>query len=260
MSNPNNLNNLFDDAKQSIQNAGMSAASVNLMVHNLNTVTLDGAAGTPATDLQVTNATLYVRIIDRSPSMGRFRDELIDAANFELDALAGSKAADELLMSTWTFSNQASLLHSYVPLPDAIRLDRNNYDPSQGDGTGLYDAVRDAITSTVAYAQNLRDSGVSPLKVVLLILTDGEDNTSSTSISTIKSLIEDLIRQEFYTPVFVAFGFDGESVARQMGIPDGNIMSSGKTASEIRRIFRESSQSVIRTSTNMVGSTANFFT
>lgn len=257
MSTPN-LNDLFDEAKQSINSAGMSAASVSVMVHNLNNVTLAGAAGIPADDLAMTSATLYVRIIDESASMSIYRHELIDAANEELKALEDSKAANDLLMSTWVFSDKPKVLHSYVPLADVIRLDSNNY-RADGPSTALYDTVRDAITSTVAYAQSLRDSGVNPLKVVVLILTDGEDNSSVTTVSTINSLITDLIRQEFYTPVFVAFGFDGESVARQMGIPDGNIMSSGKTASEIRRIFRESSQSVIRTSTNVVGNTTSFF-
>ncbi len=245
-----NINSLFDDA----QDEGLSAAAAGIMVNNLNNATIAGAQGASVDDLSGDEATLYVRIMDRSGSMARFRDVVIAAANEQLDALGGSKASDSILMSTWIFNERSSLLHSYLPLDKVSRMDQSSYDP---DGsTALYDATLDAITSTVAYAQTLRNAGIR-VKIVIVIVSDGEDNSSSHSVASVKTVIDDLLRQEIYTVAFVAFGTDGKRIAAQMGVPVGNVLDESADAHSIRIALGTVSKSVIRASQTTIGASGS---
>lgn len=245
------------DLIQSAQADGLSAQSVGILVNNLNPVSIAGAAGTSIQDLMGDDVTLYVRVIDRSSSMSRFRSVVVEAANDQLDALVGSKAPDSILMSSFLFNTTSTLLHSYLALDKALRLDNNSYDPE--GSTALYDAVMDAITSAVSYTQQLRDAGIR-VRIVVVIVSDGEDNVSNHSAGQVKSVIEDLIRQEIYTVAFVAFGTHGQTTAAAMGIPTGNVLESTADAHHIRAGFNEVSKSVIRASQTIVGApTSGFF-
>lgn len=235
---------------------GLSLHTVEVLVNNLTPVTIAGAAGMSIDDLAGDEVTLYVRVIDVTGSMQRFQHVVIDAANDQLDALAGSKASDSILMSTLEFNTRTEVLHSYLSLDKAIRLDGSNYQP---DGsTALYDATLDAITSAVAYAQSLRDAGIR-VKVVVVIISDGEDNSSRHTAAAVKHVIEDLINQEIYTFAFVAFGTDGKGIAASMGIPPANVLDEQADAHSIRLALNTVSKSVIRASQTIVGGTAPSF-
>lgn len=235
---------------------GLSAQSVGILVNNLSPVTLAGAVGTSIDDLAGDEVTLYVRVIDWSDSMSRFVSSLTGAANEQLQALRGSKAADSVLMSSLFFNSRSTLLHSFLPLDRALVLDATNYIP--GGSTALYDAVLDAITSAVAYTQNLRDAGIR-VKVVIVIMSDGEDNSSSHTVSAVRTVVEDLQRQEIYTLAFVAFGYNGAGVASSMGIPVSNTLDASADDHGIRMAFGETSKSVIRASQSVIGTSKSFF-
>lgn len=258
-----NLNNMFDDddlndAKANVQNSGMSAQSINAIVNNLDGVVVTALANvTDFDDFDTDEAVIVVRIIDRSPSMGGVAADVIDAANLQLEALTDSKGSGKILAATWTFSSDVSLVHSFVPLTSAMRLDKNNYDPSQGYGTALYKAIFDAISATVPYVENLLNNGAR-VTVAIIIMSDGLNNEPGVSQATIKTLITDLIAQELYTVAFVGLGIDAKTVAGEIGIPDGNILSAGSTTSEIRRAMRQASISVIQVSNSMIGSNSFF--
>ncbi|MBI4136646.1 hypothetical protein HY469_01135 [Candidatus Roizmanbacteria bacterium] len=243
---------------QSAQEEGLSIEAAGILVNNLNGVTVAGAAGAQVDDLAGDEATLYVRIIDKTGSMKRFTQNVIDAGNEQIQALERSKASDSILMSTWVFNETSTLLHSYQPLATVVQLDRNNYDP---DGmTALYDAVLDGITSAVAYTQTLRDAGIR-VKVVIVIVSDGEDNTSSHTVAQVRTVIKNLLRQEIYTVAFVAFGTEGTRIADEMGIPQQNVLDEKADAHAIRSAFDTVSKSVIRASQTTIGqqSSQSFF-
>lgn len=245
-----NIQNLFDSA----QDEGLSAAAAGILVNNLNATTIAGAQGASVDELAGDEATLFVRVVDRTGSMQRFAPVVIDAGNEQIEALKGSKAADSILMSTWFFNQRSTLLHSYLALDNVVKLDRNNYDP---DGTtALYDAVLDASTSAVAYAQTLRDAGIR-VKVVIVIISDGEDNASHNSVAKVKTVITDLLKQEIYTVAFVAFGTDGKRIAAEMGIPATNVLDESADPHSVRIALGTVSKSVIRASQTTIGATGS---
>lgn len=173
---------------------------------------------------------------------------VIHCYNEQIEALLKSKASDSVLMSTWLFDTETTLRHSYMPLADVPRLDWDSYDP---DGmTAIYDSVIDGVTSVVAYAQSLINSGIR-VKVVVVLITDDDDNASTkATASKVKSLVEDLLGQEFYTFAMVCLG-KGAKAGASMGFP--SILNETSDASGIRRALGTVSASVIKASQTQIG-------
>lgn len=244
------IQSLFDDA----QNDGMSANATNILIENLDGMVVAGAQGAEVDDLVSDEVTLFVRVIDVTGSMEPHANAVILAANEQLDALAGSKAADTILMSTWLFNEKPRVLHGYLPLNQVTRLDASIYHPN--GTTALFDATLGAFSSVVAYGQQLRNQGIRT-KVVVVVITDGDDNDSSASIGQVAAVSIDLLSQEIYTLALVGFQAYGNrvdfvEVAKGMGFPEKNVLTSSSSASDIRHAMGTVSKSVIRASQTMI--------
>ena len=256
MNNGNGLGNL-DDLFQSVQDDGLGDDTMDLLVANLHGPTMATAVGTPLDQLASADVTLAMNIIDMSGSMYPHAKGLMRAYNDDyLTAMSASPAADDILVSTILFNDAVRPLHGYVPLEDAVRLTNQTYDPDYT--TALYDAVAGGMTNMVLYAQQLRQSGVS-VQCIVMVYSDGEDNTSSQRAADVKRAAEDLLKQEMYTLVFVGFGLkkqigfkgtNGRSPAQQIadsiGFPIA--LDAGLSPAELSRIFRMASMSAVQVS------------
>jgi uncharacterized protein YegL len=247
-----NLRSLFKNSQQN----GMSQQSVDLLVQNLDGQTGLGCIGAQVDDLNTDDVTLLVILIDASGSMTSVQQDVIDAFNQMCRALADSKASDSILVSAWTFDDKPKLLFGYTPVDSVKDLDATTY--TLGGATALYDGVMDGFTGIVAYGQDLRNNGIRTRSVVVVI-TDGGDNASGHSAASVKTVADDLIRQEFYTLAFVGMGDPNyfKGVAAQMGFPE--VLTVKQSASDIRRALNMISGSVIRTSQGQINPGTNTF-
>lgn len=248
----NDLQALFQASQQN----GMSHQSVDLMVQNLDGQAGLGCVGAQVDDLNTDDVTLLSVILDQSSSMSSVRNDVIDAFNEMSRALSDSKAAESILMSAWAFDNDSKLLFSYTPIDQVKDLTSKDYAPS--GATALYDATMDGFTGIVAYGQDLRNNGIRTRSIVVVI-SDGGDNVSSHTASSVKTVAQDLLRQEIYTLAFVGLGDEGyfRQIATDMGFPE--VLTTSNTASEIRRALNMISGSVIRTSQGMIAPNSNSF-
>lgn len=258
--NSKDLTNLLQGA----QSAGvLGAASSQMLTGNLGAVVIAGAAGLATEDIAASDVTLVTVLIDASSSIhARGLEQAVrEGQNLLLDAFATSKEKESVLVALWTFNDDVRVVHAYVGLGDAVRLDASNY---AGVGaTRLYDTWCDACAANVAYAQRLRDSG-TPCRSIVVIVTDGEDVGSRRTAGDCKRLNEDLLASEQFYLGFVGVGGDVDfhAVARSMGIPDGSIaVQAQATPAAVRQIFRMVSQSAIRASQSRIapGPNAGFF-
>jgi len=80
----------------------MTSKSVIIVANLNNTSALAQVQHASASDLNGDQVTLILRILDRTGSLLRYKSEMIQAAQLNVDALRESKAGDEMLMSTWT--------------------------------------------------------------------------------------------------------------------------------------------------------------
>lgn len=254
------LNDLFDSAAS----AGIiSRQTQSLLSGSLGPVVVAGAAGRPLEDIEASDVTLITLLIDASSS--------IAAAGLEravregqcalLDAFKGSRDEGSILVALWTFDSDARVVHAYVPVSEATRLDASNY-RSKG-ATALYDVWCDALASNVAYAEQLR-SGGTPVRSVVVVLTDGEDTGSKRRVGDCAAISRDLLRSEQFILAFVGVGSEADfrKVAKAMGVPDGCVaVESQATPSALRGVFQLVSRSAIRASRGLVkpGVQAGFF-
>ena len=233
-----------------------------VVVNNLNEAPAALSAVTHAglDDIQNDEVTLVLRIIDETGSMQPYTNEVELADREMITALKNSKAADEILMSTWLFNTSFKVLHGFVPLDDVTPL-AGIYRPD--NQTALYSAVYAALTDVnagvVSYAENLRGSGIR-VKVVVVAFSDGEDNYShrqKIDPGMIKTVVQDLLKQENYLFSLVAFGTGfAKTAAADMGFP--NLLESKSQPGDIRRAMGTVSKSIVRASQTTVGSN-NFF-
>lgn len=244
-------------------NGTLSAGSSSLITGNLGNLVLAGAAGKALEDITAADVTLVTVLIDASSSIADrgLENAVREGQNALLDAFAGAKEQDSVLLACWTFSGSMDVLHSYVPVGDASRLDAKNYRAS--GSTALYDTWCNALAANVAYAQRLRDGG-TPARSVVVVVTDGEDVGSKRSAADCARLSRDLLASELFTLALVGVGKDVnfEHVAKSMGVPRGCILwEKDATPSGLRRAFQLVSRSAVRVSQGKIqpGAAAGFF-
>ena len=260
MSSQNPVSSLIASA---LADGMLSQASAHLITGNLGQVVIAGAAGRALEDIVATDVTLITVLIDASSSIGdRGLEQAIREGQGHLvDAFAGSKEKDSVLMALWVFNNAASVVHSYLPADDATRLDAKSY--RAGGSTSLYDTWCDALAANVAYAQKLRDGGTA-CRSIVVVLTDGEDVGSRRSAGDCHRLSRDVLASEQFTLAFVGVGKDVDfrAVAKAMGLPEACVLvERDATPSALRRAFALVSQSAIRASQGRIqpGVNAGFF-
>lgn len=241
----------------------ISPQTSTLITGNLGNLVLAGAAGKALEDITASDVTLVTVLIDASSSIGDrgLAHAVREGQNALLDAFAGAKDRDAVLLACWTFCGSMDVIHSYVPVPDATRFDAKNYRP--GGSTALYDTWCSALAANVAYAQRLRDGG-TPARSVVVVVTDGEDVGSKQTAAHCARISRDLLASELFTLALVGVGSDVnfEHVARSMGIPAGCILwEKDATPSGLRRAFQLVSRSAVRASQGKIqpGAAAGFF-
>jgi uncharacterized protein YegL len=254
------LANLFAGAAAA---GTISQATQTLLTGNLGTVVVAGAAGTAMDDISASDVTLVTVLIDASSSIGSsgLEQAVRDGQNQLVEAFNGSSTRDSVMLAQWSFNHDQTVYHSYVPVADAVRLDRRNY--QSGGTTRLYDTWCDALAANVAYAQRLRDAG-TPCRSVVVVITDGADYGSKRTARECAKVSKDLLASEQFVLAFVGVGSDTDfrAVAKSMGVPDASVaVATQATPSELRRVFQMVSQSAIRASQGQIqpGPNAGFF-
>ncbi len=254
------MNGLF----QSAVSAGIiSSATQSMLTGHLGPLVVAGAAGKPLEDIDAADVTLITVLIDASSSIEHrgLEPAVRDGQRALLEAFAGSREEGSLLVALWTFADAPRVVHAYVPVADATRLDKKNYQ-ARGS-TALYDTWCDALASNVAYAEQLR-SGGTPVRSVVVVLTDGEDVSSRRSAAECARLSKDLLASEQFILAFVGVGAetDFRQVAAAMGVPPACVaVQKDATPSALRDVFQMVSRSAIRASQGLVrpGAQAGFF-
>lgn len=239
---------------QAVSSNQISAKTAQVMEEELDDIALAGCTGIPVADLDTDENTLVTVVIDASSSMGPFQDAVIRSYNDQfLKPMKKAQNAESILVSAWIFSGSGKdacrLLHGYTPVSQCPELDDQTYDPY--GSTPLWEAVQKAMTGIVTYGQTLVQAG-SRIKHIIVVLSDGENNSSKRGITAakIQAQAADLLKQETFVLAYAFFGAesDGDYYAKEIGFPENHRITAGLNDSEIRRIFREVSASVISTS------------
>lgn len=251
---------LADLFSQAAKSGTLSKQATSLLSGDLGQIVVAGAAGSDAERIVVSDVMLITVLIDASSSIGHRRLEraVCDGYGQMLDALGQSRERESILVALWLFNHEQEVVHSYLPIDQATRLDKRRY--RSAGTTRLYDTWCDALAANVAYAEQLRASG-TPCRSVIVVLTDGEDTASQRTPRDCAILSEDLLASEQFVLAFVGVGKDADfrQVAKAMGIPKGSIQVQSKaTPQALRQAFQLVSQSAISASRGQIQPTGFF--
>ena len=190
---------------------------------NIDAVVIAGAEGKDVEDVDASAVTLLLVLVDKSSSMAGMEPGVRDGQRLLLKEIEDTDDSDSILVSMWTYNHDQTVIHSFLPVEEAIRLDGNNYRAS--GMTSLYDTYVKGVNSLIVYAQDLEAAG-TPTRSIVVVLTDGED-TSSRNNSEVQcaQINNDLLRSEKFVLGFVGldrFSDDAffTKIAKDMGFPD----------------------------------------
>lgn len=168
--------------------------------------------------------TLLNIVLDETGSMNSCWDNTISAFN---DYLGGQKTADGVCKVTmsmfsdktsWTrgvASDKIRSIYTNTPVSDVVELSRSNYRPE--GGTNLYDAIGTAIRRVEAQL----DAQDSVPNVLMVIITDGEENCSREyTVQGIKDLVK-AKEAEGWTFVYLGANQDAWKVGQSFGLAKG---------------------------------------
>lgn len=213
-------------------------------------------------DLDTEEAILLTFVIDESSSMHPHRDLVVQALKAVVKDLQGYKQSDAILVSGWVFNTQHRLLFAHKKISD-VTNDFDGYAPS--GSTAEYDAVKSALTSARTYAQDLMDNGYR-VRIICVVLTDGEDNSSRATTTELKKLSQALTQEEIAVLALVGFkGYDQfspQKMAGDIGFPNVlelNFTDQQAVHASIKKMTGMLSASVIRASQTTVKASQNSF-
>lgn len=178
-------------------------------------------------------------ILDRSGSMSRIKTDTEGGYNSFMDEQ--KKVPGECTSSLYQFDSKYEVVYENTPIsevPALILTPRGN--------TALLDAIGRTVEALGAkYAAMAEED--RPENVILLIMTDGEENASHEyTLDMVKSMLEH--QQEVYNwkVIYLGANQDAIAVAGRMGISKSTSLNFAATAASVGGSYSIVSESVSR--------------
>jgi len=209
-------------------------------------------------DVEVAETINVVVVIDTSGSVSSYAPDLSKAFNEFVARMSKSHAAPQLFVSQIEFNSAVTVTSGFRPITEIQPIDLTS---RIGGMTAMYDACKAGLKNALDYRKDLENAGVN-CKTLFFVMTDGEDNASSSNPSEVKDMIDGLLKEErnFFSFESILFGIgnqaDFESAQKDMGIK--HLAKVGTTADEIRKMINFISSSVTSVSTGQGFSAPNF--
>jgi uncharacterized protein YegL len=181
-----------------------------------------------------------VVIADRSGSMESIKNDAIGGFNNFIDEQ--KKVDGEADLSLILFDHEYEVSYKNVDIKDVQHLNNETYVPR--GMTALLDAIGKTITDVGIELHNLAENE-RPNKVIVCIITDGEENSSKEyTKSKIKEMVEH--QRNKYSWEFIFFGANMDAVTEgvQYGFSPMQCTTYASTADGINVAYRGMSATV----------------
>lgn len=179
-------------------------------------------------------------VLDRSGSMTNVAADTIGGFNSFIDAQRALPG--KCTVSLAQFDSLYESLATFAPLAQLRPLTRETFQPR--GATALLDAIGTMITATGAALAAMPESQ-RPAKVVVVILTDGEENASQThTLAGIHKMIDEQRTKYSWEFVFIGANQDAIKTGATFGISGHNSMSYAANAQGTRSAFASVAQNL----------------
>ena len=175
-------------------------------------------------------------VLDKSGSMQAVEEAVVAGYNDYLGELRGQ--GGETRFSLTTFDTSFEHVCVGEPLETVAELDNRVYRP---DGmTALYDAIAHTVLQT---DQRLQAAGLDDEKVLVVVMTDGLENSSSDyDAHAIAELVRSYDERPNWTFVYLGAGHDSiqaaQDAAARIGYKKANAMGWAADAASTRKSMR----------------------
>ena len=234
----------------------LTQAASNLLAGMSTGTMLQGAQGTHPDDISSNSITVLVLGIDRSGSVKQYEDEIRQSYNDAIKEMKGSKEADNILVSVYSFGQGVTCIHAPLPLSQAHKLDTSNYVADDGY-TDLYKCYIEMIGAGVAFFKQLIDESVAN-RLITAIITDGDNNPydrdpkwSASNCAIINQPAKGMAEKQINAFIGVGDAANFKAIANQMGITEV-LENKARGAGQFRKIFRQLSKSTIQASATKI--------
>ena len=170
-------------------------------MQNLSTSSNYSFSAVGLDDLGASEYTLATIVVDISASVTNWRKELENCLSVIAESCKDSPRSENLLVRVLTFNNNVQELHGFKLLED-ISPDDYNSQLQTGGCTSLFDAVCNAVEVTKDYSKILVDQGDMSVNAIVYVLTDGQDNNSTNSATSVKKLVSSVNQEEILDDTF----------------------------------------------------------
>ena len=178
-----------------------------------------------------------VFVIDESGSMQGSNSDVIGGFNSFVERQK-TENTGKITVSLYKFNNLVTRVITNKSAAKVRNLTNEDYTPS--GFTALYDAIGQAIHETDKLLSGLNEKE-RPDKVMVVIITDGEENASkefsATAIKSVISTHEELLHWSF---IFLGSGLDNFNDAEAMGIKNRANAPQWKLKSNINHVAESS--------------------
>ena len=189
----------------------------------------------------MTEYTHITVILDRTGSMEAIRDDTIGGFNTFLQQQKEETGKATLTLVQFDAQDPYEVIHKFKPIADVPALDRRTYVPRAA--TPLLDAMGRGINDLEKSLADMK-KGESPKRIVLVIITDGKENSSR---EFKKSQIEKMVRQkteEGWQFVFLSADLDAVQDALATGVHASSLMSFDKTSQGTSAVWVSTSERI----------------
>jgi hypothetical protein len=173
--------------------------------------------------------TIYHFIVDESVSMSSLKNETIAGFNTQLKTIKELKnelPENEFIVSVTYFNNLVKDVIKFGKIEDIPLLSPENYHPDSC--TSLLDAIGRSIDNIQDHFGYEIEENLAT--VVLIILTDGKENSSRYyNYFQISERIEILSATDKWVFTFLGAGLDVSSMTERMKMPSKNVTSFDKS-------------------------------
>lgn len=184
--------------------------------------------------------TELVFILDKSGSMGGLEADTIGGYNSMLEK---QKSVDgECHITTVLFDNNYELLHDRINIKAVSSITDNEY--AVGGSTALLDAIGRTIHK-IGNAQKHTADNYRAEKVMFIIITDGEENSSREySADMVKAQIEGQKKNYGWEFIFLGANIDAVETAGRFGISADRAQNYHADGEGVELNFRVMSEAV----------------
>ena len=201
------------------------------------------------------NFTAIAVIADASSSMTGLTNETI--ANFNKFLNEQKAIPGEAAFSLCTFNTDYRLVHDFIPLQSVEELTNKTYRCS--GCTALLDAMGTTIDSLGSKLAAMPEQD-RPSKVVVLVITDGEENSSQRyTLEQIKDKVTHQREVYSWEFVFIGANIDAITAGTSMGFTAQNSVAYVASAAGTNQLYRSISSNMSSMRRGLTASNGDFF-